>query len=707
MEKIKLVCLGDSISAGFSTKTGYSSPGLFKNNIVQGISFPAFIAKFINQSNCAELNSFDNFSFPTINSIEFSSLLDRKKWVGMKAIRHMDKESSNVLSGNQMSHLFTHNDFNYDYLIDKINNATDILISLGANDFLQRMPFNLILGLLNEDDSIRDLKTLKKNIENVVEQNSIDLGFFIKKIIELNPQARISIVSYPHPFMHFEKILSEINKFWNIDSNFIEEIVLNLNKTLSQLAVQYNCNFFNSWDEEDWRNNIWNYSNNIFDIHPTELGQFHISKTLLPKLFSPDIHDRTPVTIGKYSISDYIVKPISITQNNYKKLLKVLNDFDTNNIKINNTQYNISPIFEAHNSIENHFKEKYKNLLNLNWKNLFRNETLTGLESLIDGGREMYFLAKIQGLLLSFIEERTFFPQTKNKIINYLKDFDNIEKIFLMVLKSNQIRRLVLKFQNTIRRYCKSIKLMDTKTLIRAVVKTLKENENVFYEVIIKIIGKPEFHNTKFFIVELIDVFMTEIKSNKADNFENKNLVDILKIIHFWTDNPYFDDLVKTLKNVFFNSGTIAINSVNFVQYFEKLIEFNKSTIVEKLSEYINYYNNIEFNKFESMLSDVFEYLIPNNEQNKNINDIKKRISKLFKSLLKNNKKLIKLANSILSLLPKLEIDKLLLSKLHLSPWNWHTFKLFIKKETWSIMFNSSPILLAKIYKLIRIKNDK
>ncbi|WP_036452639.1 SGNH/GDSL hydrolase family protein [Mycoplasma buteonis] len=509
-EKLKYVAFGDSISAGFDGFLEDDFPGKYINNEVEGISYPAYLAEIFNKNN--DLDTFYNFSVSSSSLVDWINF-----WKGHKT-DIIDTE-------------FQKQGYDYNFALDKLQNANFITISLGAMDFFYQLfaeifktDLSKIEHQINQGYDAFELGEqiiVEKyhKITNSVTKNIIRLILEIQKI---NPKSQINLISYPIPFLGLKQIIDNHffqNKLLNIQISILDKVISLINKNIQKIALENSINWVNLYNEEYWESNIDKFSSIYFDIHPSYLGYKKMAQDLYIKITTSN----WTASLEKYgitkkyfesdssSINFKIKAPTDLNKifdNSCEKYLNSLNEFEKEKLKHTNYKNYATRLIQ------------YKGWIKTNSLNFTNNFFSSEIYTILDPNKELLTLIAFYYTLEEFTE----------KTVNLL-------------VKSNIVQNLI----NFLQEYFKDVKEKDNFSLKKFITDF---NKQIFdfsnYKQILLLIFETEiFKKQKN---NLLSIF-TNIFCNALVNFESQILKLILNTI-FKKINLSQDDKIQ-LKNDF------------------------------------------------------------------------------------------------------------------------------------------------------------
>ncbi|EDT49613.1 conserved hypothetical protein [Ureaplasma urealyticum serovar 13 str. ATCC 33698] len=308
--KINYLAIGDSITAGFNSELGWEAPGRYDpvTNKISGLSFPSFIAQYINKVEPNRLASYENLGITGSRITDWLYMLGAgsdayfkdQEYKFFDFSKQMDQQNKNPFK-NRLSKFFK--DFGYNsQLLPKNNqevNASDfnalkeqikkanlMTISLGANDFLRYLDITKLVNLTNLKG--KELETKVKELENTLKKLASEITNDLKKLISLirnlNPNVSITLISYPLPLLRLQDVIDSSFKLSNKRS-LSDEIMSILNNAIKDAHdLNNNVNYIDTFDENDWKENSFTFAKAIFDIHPTELGYKRMAQDIFLKM---------------------------------------------------------------------------------------------------------------------------------------------------------------------------------------------------------------------------------------------------------------------------------------------------------------------------------------------------------------------------------------------------------------------------------------
>ncbi|OYD27168.1 lysophospholipase L1-like esterase [Mycoplasma testudineum] len=274
-KSIKYVAFGDSITAGFNAKLPNDFPGKLirdqKGNFKQvtGLSFPSYVAYYLNQSGPEMLEDYNNFG------ITSSTLIDWNNFFANNEIIDEDREIDLAFKNIKYS------------FFDKLQEANLVTISLGANDLLSELfeyDFYSFFHKYEATLALQNLEIIKNKTKSRIET---EIKKLIENIRKINNTVILNFISYPMPMIQLSDALNK--RFKEVHPNakyqFSNELLSWINDTLANVLKQFTkVNFINIYNEKFWLENKNQLTSVAFDIHPNEFGYKHIAQELLAKL---------------------------------------------------------------------------------------------------------------------------------------------------------------------------------------------------------------------------------------------------------------------------------------------------------------------------------------------------------------------------------------------------------------------------------------
>ncbi|WP_391591811.1 SGNH/GDSL hydrolase family protein [[Mycoplasma] cavipharyngis] len=282
-QAVNYVAIGDSIAAGYNADLGGIDASGEYNNLknVNGWSYPAFLAHYINSNDSLVLNDFTNLA------VSGSQITDWLYFLGQPNSDYQVSQRiqyfQQVKQNNQLEHNpyknrlenyfknFAASDF--DQVINKIKNANLITISLGGNALLSVLSSNQFLNFITPESSISFFLNIATNYQKL-----------INRIKAINPNAEIVLTDYPKPLLRISETIEQAFSH-GLFKFSLDDLLNQLNvNTIGQIAKTNNVNWVHVYDQANWNNHAREYAHNLFDIHPTMIGHKKIAQDIFLKL---------------------------------------------------------------------------------------------------------------------------------------------------------------------------------------------------------------------------------------------------------------------------------------------------------------------------------------------------------------------------------------------------------------------------------------
>ncbi|WP_420330499.1 SGNH/GDSL hydrolase family protein, partial [Mycoplasma marinum] len=284
-KKIKIVSLGDSVSAGYSQLDEKDHRGYSNNGKISGISYGSYIARALNKNN--KLSEFNNFGIGGATTDTLRSQLDPKyKLNGNSETRSNLINAKLVFPEKGEKERFTK-------IQEKLREADFVTISIGANDILYSLKIggltiNEILAKgtdkINMSGGINSLITYdKKEFNAAVKKAQNNLMAIISRIKSFNSKVKIVIVGYPMPITQLSSIIKIVRD--SDGCSLAEKLLKTLDGIGGRIANQFNTvDFIDGYIENTWDKNSITLAPELLDIHPGARGYKMIAATILSRL---------------------------------------------------------------------------------------------------------------------------------------------------------------------------------------------------------------------------------------------------------------------------------------------------------------------------------------------------------------------------------------------------------------------------------------
>lgn len=300
--KVNYLALGDSISAGFDSQLPQDYPGELKDNVLSGLSFPTYIASFIQASAKDKLASYNNLA---------KSNSTFKHW---NALLTYDKKTIDSKTKEELQRVFETKDLvkKQKELKDLIFQSNLITVTLGANDFMDALLdgvfkvkiLDLIETIKSKKLNYSQLVILANNtLKDVFDKLESSETLFINEIKKINPKVNLNIIGYPMPLTFLSSLIdSKLQLKDSDDVSFsVSKLVLDLlNNKLKYTANENNTYFINPFQQSFWNKNLKTVAPMLFDIHPGAFGYKKMAMDLFIKLMLPS---RNITELNKNKIS--------------------------------------------------------------------------------------------------------------------------------------------------------------------------------------------------------------------------------------------------------------------------------------------------------------------------------------------------------------------------------------------------------------------
>lgn len=305
-QPIKYVAIGDQLSAGYLDKSKFDLRGKLENEQVQGLSFPAFLANYINIVEPTRVQNFTNLGISNSSISDWLYLLNEadetyfknKNYLFFEQVKKNDKQIANpyqnLLSSyfgnfgyaNSRQNLKSNKDVDQSQFANFINQLTQanlLTVTIGWNDFLSVIDKELLSQVLNNTQELDPKIAIQfeKNIEQAKRYVANNLKKLLKKLKEINHDLSVNVIGYPLPFLRLNSIISSSK---DSSSNALQQLIIGLNTTLKETAKSLNVNFIATNDTDDWLKYNDQFAKNIFNPYPTHLGYKKMAQDVFLKL---------------------------------------------------------------------------------------------------------------------------------------------------------------------------------------------------------------------------------------------------------------------------------------------------------------------------------------------------------------------------------------------------------------------------------------
>ncbi|MGL5591992.1 MAG: SGNH/GDSL hydrolase family protein [Metamycoplasmataceae bacterium] len=297
-DKIRYLAIGDSIAEGFNSAYGVGFPGekkqdpTSKKQDIRGMSYPAILAKMLNDVSPECVEEFDNFCltgtrisdwlyFLSVDPKNYNFKNSERQILDAKDYDRKENNPQKRRTYNQFGMFGIKNKSDFDKLKNKIKEANLISITIGANDWITRFPFLEIMSLKNELISMEEFENL---MEEINQEIFARMKVFFDEIRRLNPTANIIVTTYPTTLPILARWNNEKMNKNSKNKVLVSDFIHVFNTKLIDAAKDAEMYYINLEDKKYWAENIDNLSSVFFDVHPTYFGYKKIAYELFPKI---------------------------------------------------------------------------------------------------------------------------------------------------------------------------------------------------------------------------------------------------------------------------------------------------------------------------------------------------------------------------------------------------------------------------------------
>ncbi|MGL5590812.1 MAG: SGNH/GDSL hydrolase family protein [Metamycoplasmataceae bacterium] len=297
-DKIRYLAIGDSIAEGFNSAYGVGFPGekkqdpTSKKQDIRGMSYPAILAKMLNDVSPECVEEFDNFCltgtrisdwlyFLGVDPENYNFKNSERQILDAKDYDRKENNPQKRRTYNQFGMFGIKNKSDFDKLKNKIKEANLISITIGANDWITRFPFLEIMSLKNELISMEEFENLMEEINKEIFAR---MKVFFDEIRRLNPTANIIVTTYPTTLPILARWNNEKMNKNSKNKVLVSDFIHVFNTKLIDAAKNAEMYYINLEDKKYWAENIDNLSSIFFDVHPTYFGYKKIAYELFPKI---------------------------------------------------------------------------------------------------------------------------------------------------------------------------------------------------------------------------------------------------------------------------------------------------------------------------------------------------------------------------------------------------------------------------------------
>ncbi|MBZ4212666.1 hypothetical protein LAD74_01510 [Mycoplasma sp. U97] len=573
--KINYVALGDSISAGFDSELDKDYSGNFnQKGEIEGISFPAYLAQFLQSADKNRFSSFFNHSFTGSTLKQWSIILD---WENEKN-KISDSDLKELKQTLQIQDIDKINKFS-ETVKDSLGKSNLVTITLGANDFIElfleeilNIPiFEIIKQFRNNDLNYTELVlSITNSLKGVFKKLNQRIDHFANLLKKYTKTSNVNFISYPLPLAHLFKILDK-KVFGDSPKFSIGNLLINiLNDEIKFKVNQNKFYFINSYNQDFWNLNLRKLIPTLFDIHPGSIGYKRMAGDVFVKLISPsrDVDEMNKKGI-KWS-SDFVKSDFDtyLHQIEFTDPFKVINNIFGNSIDKFTLDTTNDKRYNQYLEIRKQGDKWYFERVLKRYESLFINKLL---DFVINS--EFFKKADIDGKLYTFL--------TKN-------NYENINQIKQWFTKSGFIPSKLLEIQKI---YFNTD--WDKDGIPGATSGQFNEyfmnsiKENLFNEeMLIKMMSS--FFNIEFIKThndEFASLLASFIQQIIKQNINNDVLDEQLKNIDYSKFNNYLDkNSLKSLINIFANSESLKYALTDlFVAISKDASKFSKAKTFKEL----------------------------------------------------------------------------------------------------------------------------
>ncbi|MBN4084441.1 GDSL-type esterase/lipase family protein [Mycoplasma sp. CSL10166] len=573
-QKIKYVAIGDSVTEGFDASTPEILKGNYQNGNIEGLSYPAYLARLLNFNGRVE--SFDNFAHSG------SQIID---WIKFFDIEFDSTYQSNIKLGNK------------EEIKNKLENANLITLTLGANDlfyllFKSATKYDItkiIKSFIDKKPIIGDSLVFFNNIfKDSIPELKKRLTTFLANLKVMAPKANINIVSYPSPFLQLDQIITDfITKSvgQNLDISPISLLTSLINDAIKSVADSNGVNYVDVFNNNYWTVNKSKLNSLFLDIHPNNYGYKKMAMDLYLKITHPTLNTED---YQNYNFdNDYLEK-----------------DAKTTNYQIEAVQSDQEVFGNSSESyLDNKNQEELENDLNRNPRNFgVKIGVLT---------QEFSFIAKE---IIEFISNNTLYNELdpEHRLSNFLNSTNSnnqtiLDNVVNNIINSQLISSIVTDLEN-------SLAILRDKNELN-----LENLGHTFMEVVLNVNNIPK-------IISIIA--KTDLTQEQRTEF-GATLKYIVKNLL----NRYGNDIFSALTSSFDKFlSTYNISKEQITQIINSI--FKSNDFNEILNDAIDLFANHpeKFSNLENINQLILAFISDENTNTK----IASKISNIFKELLKN-----------------------------------------------------------------------
>ncbi|MGL4252380.1 MAG: SGNH/GDSL hydrolase family protein, partial [Metamycoplasmataceae bacterium] len=273
-DKIRYLAIGDSIAEGFNSAYGVGFPGekkqdpTSKKQDIRGMSYPAILAKMLNDVSPECVEEFDNFCltgtrisdwlyFLGVDPENYNFKNSERQILDAKDYDRKENNPQKRRTYNQFGMFGIKNKSDFDKLKNKIKEANLISITIGANDWITRFPFLEIMSLKNELISMEEFENL---MEEINQEIFARMKVFFDEIRRLNPTANIIVTTYPTTLPILARWNNEKMNKNSKNKVLVSDFIHVFNTKLIDAAKDAEMYYINLEDKKYWAENIDNLS---------------------------------------------------------------------------------------------------------------------------------------------------------------------------------------------------------------------------------------------------------------------------------------------------------------------------------------------------------------------------------------------------------------------------------------------------------------
>ncbi|OYD27123.1 GDSL-like lipase/acylhydrolase family protein [Mycoplasma testudineum] len=564
---IKYVAFGDSITSGFNAKLSEDYPGELETidgkKVITGLSYPSFLAKYINEIDSNRLEKYKNFGVTGSTLSDWNALFDNIAQGTISSIHGLDFQS-----------------FKTEFTT-RLADANLLTISLGANDFMNifmkeiaSLDFNKFIG-----GSGLDMKMVIANVVSIFTKIRVQMRSEFDKLVaniqKINPKVTINLINYPMPFLRLVDAFDQLTSGVQIaPGQTLSQYLLSvLNEQISDRTnYSDSVQFINVYDEDDWSKYQSKFTTQVLDIHPTEIGYKKIAQEILLKISI----DRAKYTNPKSINPSWDDKFLAVDKNKNKQLINFEKSTDQNVI---NTILGADgqDLFNENDPLILKYKDKFDS-------NVFPERVITKNSFLTIGQS-----------LLKFVFSSSIFKEIDPELSLYKFFFEdkkiNPEDLFEAIYDSKFIQNIWNQFQYLTNEKINAEGTISVNSLIDSLKNAALQADN-FHSLIVSVLKSSFFTSDKsqelstliqkiisniFEKSQLFDSALSLVSNFLPSSDSNTSLINIAKTI---LKQGGLKELLNGLINDSFVNAKQYSQTKNFNEYISIYLEKNKSTFV-------------------------------------------------------------------------------------------------------------------------------